>query len=328
MGIKVGFTDMFPEALHPTIAAALPDGWIYEVTAAPTEEAITKVARESDILLFGGALFTDATLEAARRLRFIQKLGAGYNTLNMDLLKARGITVARLAGNNAVTVAEHAILLMLAVYRHLADADRSVRAGDWYKEEARALNREIRGKTVGVVGMGAIGRSVAARLRAFEAGVIYYDVRRAEPELEAALGIEYVALEDLLRRADIVTLHIPLFPETEGLINRERLGLMKHDAVLINCARGDIVDEPALVEALREGRLYGAGLDCFAHEREGGSAPFWGLRNVVLSPHIAGASLENFDSMIERAFSNAQKFVDGQPLPEVDLIWAPTMAKP
>lgn len=326
MPVTVALTDVFPAGLLPAIARAVPAGWRHEVARDPSEETRLRLIADADVLICGGAVTTDGMLQAATRLRFVQKTGAGYNNINVDLCKARGIGLARLPGNNAPAVAEHAVLLMLAVYRHLADCDRRVRAGDWFKEEPRATHRELRGKLVGIVGLGHIGREVARRVNAFDARVVYFDAVRQAPGVEAALAAEYLPLDELVRRADIVTVHVPLFPETRRLISRERIGMMKSDAVLINCARGDIVDEEALVEALRAGRLYGAGLDCFVAERAGGTRAFWDLRNVVLTPHIAGSSVENFGSMMERAFANAQRYLAGRPLPPDDVIWVPERA--
>jgi D-3-phosphoglycerate dehydrogenase / 2-oxoglutarate reductase len=219
-----------------------------------------------------------------------------------------------------VAVAEHTLLLMLAVYRRILDCDQRVRSGGWGKDVARAGNRELRGKTVGVVGLGNIGREVTKRVRAFETEVVYFDVARAAPAVEEALGVTYAPLDDLLARADIVTLHLPYFRETRQLIDAARMAQMKPGAVLVNCARGELVDEDALADGLERGHLSGAGLDCVAHEGPGGGRRFWDMRNVVLSPHVAGVSIENFESMMRRAFANAQRFHAGEPLPDSDVI--------
>lgn len=323
MAVQVALTDVFPAELYPVIAAAVPDGWTFEVAADPSEANRMRMICEADFLFCGGAITTDEMLEKAGRLKFVQKTGAGFNNINIELCKKLGIGVARLPGNNAPAVAEHAVMMMLAVYRHVTEIDQLLRHGGWVGEEARASHRELRGKLVGLIGFGHIGRGVARLVRAFGARVVYYDISRAPLELERDLEAEYAPLEDVLIRADIVSLHLPIFPETQNLINAERIALMKPDAVLINCARGALVDEDALVAALRAGHLYGAGLDCMASERPGGSKPYWDLPNVVLSPHLAGSSVENFTTMMQRCFANAQRYLAGDPLPPADVLWMP-----
>jgi len=321
--VRVALTDVFPAALHSEVAAAAPADWTYELASDGSEETRMRMIRDADFLFCGGAVTTDEMLESATRLRLVQKLGAGFNNINVDLCKEKGIGVARLAGNNAVAVAEHTLMVILAIYRNLRQTDAYVRSGGWSKDKARETHREVRGKVVGIVGFGHVGREVAKRLRPFEVELLYYGPFRVSPEVEASHGVEYVSLDELMQRSDIVTLHAPLFPETQAMINRERIRMMRPGGVLINCARGGLVDEPALIEALQDGHLSGAGLDCFAEERAGGSEAFWGMENVVLSPHIAGASTENFRTMMQRAFGNAQKFLAGEPLPEDDVVWLP-----
>lgn len=327
MPIRVALTDVFPEVLYPVIAAAAPADWTFEVATEASEANRMRMISDADFLFCGGAVTTDEMLRRASRLRLVQKTGAGFNNINVELCKQLGIGLANLAGNNAPTVAEHTVLLMLAVYRHLTELDRRLRAGGWAREETRAIHRELRGKVVGLIGLGHIGQNVARRVRAFEAQVIYYDIRRQPPQVESELGAKYAALEDVIRRADIVSLHVPIFPETERMINAERIAMMKPDAVLINCARGALVDEQALVAALRAGHLYGAGLDCVAQEWENGTRAYWDLPNVVLSPHIAGSSVENFTSMMQRCFANARRYLAGDPLPASDLIYMPSVRR-
>ena len=310
MNVAVVFTDVFPEALHPQIAAVAPTGWSYRVATDPSPEGMLRLTREADVIFSGATGTTDEILCAARRLTFVQKLGAGVDSINLELCRQRGIGVANLPGNNAVAAAEHAVMLMLAVYRHLAELDRVVRSGGWVGEERRAVHRELRGKTVGLVGFGNIGRAVAKRVRAFEADVIYHDL---QPGADEATAVR-VTLPELLERSDIVSLHLPLLPETTGIVDRRWLASMKPGSVLINCARGGLVNEADLVDALTSGRLYGAGLDCFAGEYAGGSAGLWSAPNLVLSPHVAGASVENFETMLSRAFGNARSYLAGEPL--------------
>lgn len=320
---RVAITDLFPDYWHPRVGAAAPDGWAYGLATSLDLEERAALVESADVLFCGSATPNDAMLRNAPRLRFVQKLGAGFDNINVELCKELGIGIARLNGNNAVAVAEHTIMLMLAVYRQLLRLDSQVRGGGWGKQVARNGNREIRGKVVGIVGLGRIGRAVATRLHAFEARIVYYDPNPAPPELAEELGLESVELDELLARSDIVTLHLPVFPETRQIIDRARLDSMKPGAVLINCGRGELVEESALVDALARGHLSGAGIDCPAVEKAGSTEAFWGMDNVVLTPHVAGVSEDNFTTMMQRAFANAAAFLDGEPLPADDVIWVP-----
>ncbi|GIX48853.1 MAG: hypothetical protein KatS3mg131_3064 [Candidatus Tectimicrobiota bacterium] len=217
-------------------------------------------------------------------------------------------------GANAVAVAEHAIMLMLAVYRKLIAYHANVAAGRWHQGLPRAADVfELAGKRVGLIGLGQIGEQVARRLRAFEARVLYYDpVRRATAE-ERRLGVEYLPLEALLESADIVSLHVPLNAATRGLIDARALARMKPKAVLINTSRGAVVEEEALVAALQQGRLLGAGLDTLAQEPPDPGHPLLKLPNVVLTPHSAGPTVESFDKRFRNGYANIERVAAGLP---------------
>jgi phosphoglycerate dehydrogenase-like enzyme len=198
-----------------------------------------------------------------------------------------------------------------------------VRQGEWSKQLARSSNRELRGKTVGLIGFGRIGREVARRLTGFEVSVVYHDPVAARPEDEQRLGVAPVALDELIGQSDIVCLHLPLTTESRHLLSADRIAAMKPGAILVNCSRGELVDEDALVKALESGHLGGAGLDCVTNERPGGFGPLANFENVTLTCHIAGVSEENFVSMMARAFSNAVAFSEGRPLPADDVVLTP-----
>lgn len=317
----IAVIDPFPQNLNPVIRSVGRPGWEL-VLASEADGPLTEVVREADVLWAGATATTAALLAAGPKLRFLQKLGAGVDNVAMDTVRERGIVVARLAGVNGETVAEHVIMLLLAVYRRLPVVDRRVRAGEWFKEEARGIHREIRGKTVGIVGMGYAGRALATRLGAFGARVIYSDPVRAPVPLEYELGLEFVDLDHLISRADVISLHAPLMDTTRNMINAERIAAMKPDAVVINCARGGLVDEAALAEALRNGRILGAGIDCFASEPPGQSELF-ALDNVIVTSHIAGTTLDNFGYMMGRAASNTEAFLTGRPMPPQDTVYLP-----
>jgi D-3-phosphoglycerate dehydrogenase len=317
--VTIAVLDQFHPLVIKAIEQALPRDWTARFAPEGTVPSRAEVLRDAEVAFVMAAPVPRELLESARRLRFIQKMGAGVDRIDLDTCRRRGIAVARLHAGNSIPVAEHTVLLMLAAYRRLPLIDRLTRAGAWSKEEARGVHRQLYGKTIGLVGFGAIGRAVAKILRGFEAKIVYYDPIRAPREVEDELAAQYRDLDDLIRTADIVSLHLPLLPETAGLIDAARIFAMKPGAVLINCARGGLVDEEALAKALREGHLFAAGLDAFAKEPPSGS-PLLELDNTVVSSHLAGATLDNFANVIDRAVTNTKAVLRGERLPASDIV--------
>lgn len=277
-------------------------------------------AREADYILVSWTPVSGRVIEAGRRLKLIQKHGIGMDKIDLATAAGRGVLVAFTAGGNAVGVAELAIAHMLALYRKLCVADGSLRRGRWLKWELRTNCYELCGKTVGIVGGGNIGRALAKRLtHGFECRVLYYDKYRLPAEKEAELGMAYTAMDDLLRQADIVSLHVPLTPETRGLIGARELSLMKPSAVLINISRGAVVDEPALISALRNQTIAGAGLDVFTKEPPDADNPLFQMENVVVTPHYGGGTVDTMINVLRHSFSNIERVERGEPLPEADV---------
>jgi phosphoglycerate dehydrogenase-like enzyme len=275
------------------------------------EEKIS-LAREADFIVLHPAKLSGDVLREAKKLRLLQLLTAGYDEIDVRLAGELAVPVATNGGANAWAVAEHAVALLLAVYKRLVPTDRAVREGRWREGFSAFSISEVAGKTVGVIGAGNIGRKVAQRLAAFETSIIYYDVVPS-PEIEKDLGARRVSLEEVLREADIITLHLPLMPETRGLIGQQQLAMMKPTTVLLNTSRGETVDEEALIEALREKRIAGAGLDVFHQEPVSPDSPLLQLENVVLSPHIGGHSYEAWFRRSGFAWENIQRVAAGQP---------------
>lgn len=269
------------------------------------------LVRDVEFLVLHPAEISGDVLREAKTLRLCQLLTAGYDKIDLRLTGQLGIPVATNGGANAWAVAEHSVALLLAVYKRLVLCDRSVREGRWRQAVSGFDTFEVAGKTVGLVGAGNIGRKVARRLAGFETRTIYYDVVPA-PDIEKDLGARRVSLEELLREADIISLHLPLLRETRGLIGRKELAMMKPTVVLLNTSRGEIVDEEALVEALKEKRIGGAGLDVFRKEPIAADHPLLGLENVVLSPHTAGHAYEGWFRRSRFAWENIQRVAAGQ----------------
>ena len=254
---------------------------------------------------------TAATIAAAPRLALVQKIGVGVNTIDLEAARARGIAVCNIPGTNTRAVAEHALALMLACLRRVPALDAAVRAGEGWRRPAEEMDRfgEIGGRTVGLVGYGALPRLLEPVLRAIGAEVVYW-TRTPKPDAPAA----WRPLGELLAGADIVSLHLPLVPETERLIDAGALARMRPGAVLVNTARGGLVDEAALVEALRDGRLGAAGLDVFAREPLPEGHPLTRLDNVVLAPHLAWLTPETLDRSLAVAVENVRRLAAGEPL--------------
>ena len=257
---------------------------------------------EADAIMVRGTKIRAADLARAKKLKIIAKQGVGYDSIDVAAAKQRGIPVVRTPGVNKEAVAEMALGLALAVGRRIAELDRRVRALE-KMDRTRILGMEMWGKTVGVVGVGNIGTLVAHKWRAaFECRVIGYD------PYQEKLPIEKVErLEDLLRQADLVTLHVPLYQDTKPLIGAPELALMKPRAILVNTCRGGVVDEAALYEALKAGRLFGAGIDVWQVETPRVDSRLLELPNVVATPHAAGGTEE---TQIRSSLQVAEQAVD------------------
>jgi phosphoglycerate dehydrogenase-like enzyme len=236
-------------------------------------------------------------------LRVLARVGVGVDTIDLEAATDAGVAVTTTPGLITNTVADHTLALILACVRRVVDNDASVRRGEWDRG-GRLIGGELSGSTVGIVGLGAIGRAVARRLAGFGVRILGYDVA----DLEVA-DVRQVGLDELLRSSDVVTLHVPLGHHTRNLIGRREFALMRPGAVLINAARGGVVDEQALVEALREERLAGAGLDVF--EREPPRSELFELSRVVLSPHVAGISVAAQQQALEAAVAAAVSVLGG-----------------
>jgi phosphoglycerate dehydrogenase-like enzyme len=243
---------------------------------------------------------TEQDYAAAPRLKLLQLMSAGYEHVDLGLAARFGVPVATFGDAMASVVAEHTLLLILAVYRRLLQLDSAVRSGAWRSGEP--VMRELRGKRVGLIGFGYIGREVATRLRAFECEVVHYS--RSSPSMP---------LDELLTTSDIVSLHVPLAPSTRGLIGERELALMKPDAVLINTTRGPVVDQRALYAALAAGHLGGAGLDVLDPEPPAPEDPLLQLNNVVFTPHNAGQAEEVWPRIVRTCFENVERVARGEP---------------
>jgi D-3-phosphoglycerate dehydrogenase len=293
------------------------------------EGEFLKLVGDADILMNMRRRIDRRVLEAGRWLSLVQQCGVGVDHIDLAAADALGIRVANAAGSGVIPVAEHAIMLMLAVSRQLVRCDQTMRRDEWIQMELFGRIVELYGKTLGIVGFGRIGQRLAKiALHGFDMRVQYYDKFEVDTSAIGS-GIRRVSLEELLRTSDYVSVHCNLSDETRALIGRRELGMMKPAAILINTARGAVVDEEALCEALRDGVIKGAGLDVFGSfndSLEPGS-PLTRLPNVVLTPHVATMTPENLDrTFYDIALRNVMSFVGGKELR--NQMNAPAMPRP
>ena len=305
----LGISDTLLQQHLEPLRAAGHQVTIYSDRPSSIEESIQR-ARNAEILILTNSPFPARAIDACPCLRYLDVAFTGIDHIAVNSCRERNILISNASGYSDQAVAELTIGMMLSLLRRMPACDKAVRNGETSKG---LTGRELAGKTVGIIGLGRIGQRVARLCQAFDARVIASDP--APSEAAQALSIPYLPLEELLRTSDIVTLHAPSTPATAGMIGTEQLALMRPDALFINCARGALVDQQALCDALNEGRISGAAADVFPQEPPLPSdAPLLHARNVVLTPHIAFSTDE---SMIRRAkiiFENLDAYLSGTPI--------------
>ena len=314
--IRVFYNSLGTPDMYALVRAELPPG--FELVTLERDDDAERIAKAADaeVIIVAAKPLTRPVIDAAAKLRLVHHQGVGYHdTVDVAALRDRGVALALTPAGTTIGVAEHAVLLTLAATRRLSFADAELRQGRWHVNSLRPVSMELAGKTVGYVGMGRIGQAAAARFRAFDTRGLYFDPKlRLNPGQEAALGLEPAPLDRLLAESDVVTLHVPLTAETRHLIGRAELARMKPDSILVNTARGGVIDEAALVEALREGRIGAAGLDVFETEPLPAGHPLAAFPNVVLTPHISAGTRDALRAKMRALFANVAGFFAGKPL--------------
>ena len=303
-----------PGAHHDALAQT---GWEIVAARGPLSEADTlALTGDVDGFICGDDAITRRVLEKARpRLKVLSKYGIGVDKIDVKACTEYGIPLLFTPGVNHTTVAEHAFLLLLALEKHLLFHTDSVRAGGW----KRQTGRELLGKTIGIVGMGRIGKEVAIRARAFGMRPIGYDVHWDEPFAEAHGVARMASLDELFAASDYVSLHTNLTPETRDLVRAETIARMKPDAIVINCARGEIVNTADMAAALQSGRLRGYGTDVLDEEPPRAGHPLVGLPNCLVTPHVGSRTLESVQRQALAAVTNLIRAMHGeQPLAQVN----------
>lgn len=292
--------------------SALARDWLRVAIVDETDkETFLREIQDAEVLLHVLEPVNAATIERAPRLRLIQKLGIGVDTIDLDAARRGGVAVCNMPGTNTRAVAELALLLMLATLRRLAELDAQTRTGNGWALDSglRDSLGELGGRTVGLVGFGAVGRCLTPMLHGIGARVIYTDVAEAAGAIAA-----FVSLGELLSTADVVSLHVPLTAATARMMDEKAFDSMKPGAILVNTARGGLVDYQALHCALANGRLRGAGLDVFDVEPVDVAQPLFQLRNVVVTPHLAWFTAETLSRSLGVFAENCRRLRDGEPL--------------
>lgn len=312
MAVKILFAPNHPKSIMDVALSLKPPEFELLVHDNGTE-GYYRAAPEADFYL-GMTRNIDARLfEAGKKMRLVQLLSAGYDRADLAAARKARIPIANNGGGNAIAVAEHTIMLMLATLKKLTGLHADVSAGQWRSgPSGKAPIHELRGKTIGIVGLGNIGKKVARRAAAFGVDIQYYDIARLTEDEEDALGVRFVLFNELLRTSDIVTLHVPLDATTRDLIGAAELAAMKPTAILINTCRGPVVNEKAIHDALKSGQIAMAGLDVMTEEPPKPENPLFVLPNIILTPHSAGPTVENWTDRFRNGFDNIMRVSQGR----------------
>lgn len=307
--MKLLVTDPMPKQVVEAFRRLMPAGLALDVVEDASADTLRSRLADADILLSSRAPLTSGVLDLARKLAFIQVMGAGTDQVDLEWARAHRVPVSHTPAVNADAVAEWTVLAILSLTRRFVAAERSVRQGEWpFFEFVSSPPPGLSSLTIGLVGLGSIGGAVALRLVPFGCR-LFYNTRH--PVSDPPGGAVHLALPELLAKCDVISLHVPLTEATRGLIGKDELALMRPGRFLVNAARGDVLDEAALREALTSGHLAGAALDVLQHEERGGN-PFRDLPQVIVTPHMAGATTDSLRRMMALALENLGRVAAGQ----------------
>lgn len=310
--LKILLTNHYEGKPAEIIKSAVPDGFELEMLESVSQQELEGKVKEADYLLVSGRLKINRTvLGNAQNIKMIQRTGVGLDSIDLEYIRNHDVPFYVNKGVNAQSVAEHTILLMLASLRNLVEINENTKRGIWKKQAQGVCTHELCGKTVGLIGMGAIGRKVAGMLKAFGAEVLYNDVSKMKQEDENALGIKFSTREEIIEKSDIISLHCPLTDDTRHMINDRAVNKMKNGVILINTARGGLIDEAALINGIKNGKIAGAGIDVYEKEPVDNSEVL-NLQNVITTPHIGGVTYDSFYQMMYQAMRNIEMFDKGQ----------------
>ena len=308
---KVLYMNYATEDVYEIIRSQLPEGFELVTLKKEDDNEKREKIKEVDFIIVATAKVTEDLLKNAKKLKLIQHQGVGYDNIDVLAAKRMRIPIGLTPEGTSIGVAEHTILLILAVYKKLVVAHNSLLKGEWLQFALRPESYEMYGKTLGLVGFGRIGREVAKRAKPFDIRILYYD-KYIHVSSEEKLEVAEVSFEKLLVESDIVSLHVPLTNETKSMMNRQTFRAMKRSAILINTARGSLVNEKDLYEALVDKVIAGAGLDVFEKEPPSPENPLFKLDHVILTPHISAGTKDALIAKMRAAFANMVRVTRGE----------------
>ncbi len=310
---KIVFSPPFPPSIMDVARAMAPADFDFQIVAQDDPNFAQAIQDADYFMGFPREHMGQSFYDTAPNLKLVQLISAGYDRLDVDAARQARVPVANNGGSNSVAVAEHTMMLILAVYKQVVRDHNNVVNGKWRVGDFADLRiYELAGKTLGIVGLGTIGKKVARRAQAFDMQVLYYDAFRLSEDQADALGVRYVLFPELLRTSDVVSLHMPLNEQTRNMMGAREFATMKNDAIFINTCRGPVVNEEALHHALTSGQIAAAGLDVLVEEPPPTDHPLFALDNVTFTPHTAGPTLENWTKAFRNGFDNIQRVAAGR----------------
>ena len=284
---------------------------VIELPPGSTEETLAGLIAGADGLITRGSIkITREMMESSPRLKSVGVHGIGCDHVNLVAARELGKGVCNTPDAVTVSVAEMALAMTLALLRNVVSADKAVRAGEWKRKYGDLIGVELAGMKVGIIGMGRIGKATAVRMQAFGAKISYWS-RTRKPGLEEEFGFKWMELDDLVRESELISLHIPVTPETRKIIDARRIQSMRDGAYIVNTARGKVIDEEAMIEALRSGRVKGAALDVFEDEPLSTDSPLCAMDNVILTPHLSASNVEGMIRMAVQVAEGVLKTING-----------------
>ena len=311
--LRIVFLTGLKQTIIDEVVSYIPRGYSIEVLdKSSSEDQQIERVKDADFLLCYGLDPSDEVIRAATKCRLVQLLAAGYARMNLSLLKELGIPCSNNGGANSWAVADHAVLLMLTIYKQLVASNEATREGRWNEPITGQNTFEMSGKIVGILGIGNIGKQVAKRVQGFDAKVQYYDIHPVDEETNELLDLTSVSLDEIFGTSDIVSCHTPLTRETYHMVNAERLASMKPSAILINTSRGSVVDELALIDVLQKKTILAAGLDVFEQEPVDPDNPLLRMDNVITTPHMAGTTWDTWERRAQFGFNNIARVGKGE----------------
>lgn len=319
-GLKIVVLDPMAQKTIDRLGTMLPPGYTLASATDRGDDHLKTIIADADFAIAAQVAVSGDVLRAARQLKLLHKWGVGVDNFDLDTARALGIKVARTTGSNAGPVAEYAIGLMVAAMRSLAFGHAELQKGLWRGFPLPRESYTISGKTVGIIGFGAIGQRLARLLKGFDCRILYAKRTPLAAAEEAALGAEHADVPRLLAESDIVSLNCPLTPQTAGLIDTKALQSMKRTAILVNVARGGIVNETDLYWALKNRVIHAAATDVYEIEPLPAGSPLLTLDNLVATPHLAALSADTFVPTVNRMLANFQRVAAGEPVPASELV--------